>query len=110
MTTPEQPVVARLSKEDVNMPGFCGRSFEKQAREAHFEAAVYHLLRGEDAIKASCLLWSRAPAKLSELNSHAPHDLSGRLLSIFKAAPGKNNVFYKLDSSNQVRFAYYPLS
>ena len=72
--------MARLARGDVNMPDFDGFPIERQAPEALFEAAVYELLCSESEIRASRLLFHRAPVRYPGPRLTIPQDLTGRRL------------------------------
>lgn len=92
-------MVARLARGDVNMPGF---PIEKQAPEAHFEAAVYELLRSEPEIRASRLLYYRAPVQHPGPRLDIPQDLAGRRLFVFERAEGVNNIWTVLSAASKI--------
>ena len=94
--------MARLARGDVNMPDFDGFPIEKQSPEALFEAAVYELLFPESDIRASHLLYSRAPVKHPGLKLTIPLDLTGRRLFVFERAEGVNNVWEDLSANSKV--------
>lgn len=102
-STARPHMVARLARDDVNMPGFDAFPVEIQAAEVHFETAVYNLLRSQPDIPASRLLYSRAPAQYQKpALSAVPHDLTGRRLFVFENAEGVNNVWEDLTCDNKL--------
>ncbi|KAK3369872.1 hypothetical protein B0H63DRAFT_514128 [Podospora didyma] len=96
-----QDIMARLARNDVNMPEFDGFPIEWQASEAQFEAAVYELLRPEAEILASRLLYHRFPAQHPGTKLETPQDLAGRRLFLFETAEGENNVWWDLSSEQK---------
>lgn len=84
------------------MPDFDGFSVEKQAPEALFEAAIYELLRPESDIRASHLLYYRAPIKHPGPRLAIPLDLTGRRLFVFEKAEGVNNIWEDLSANSKV--------
>lgn len=95
-------MVARLARGDVNMPDFDGFPVNKQAAEALFEAATYELLRPEFDIRASHLLYHRAPIQHPGPRLAIPLDLTGRRLFVFERAEGVNNVWEILSANSKV--------
>lgn len=98
-------IIVRLARGDVNMPGFDGFPIVKQISEVHFEAAVYRLLEYVPGIRASKLLYYRAPEEKRELEDGRPVDLSGRRLMVFKRAKGTSDVWKVLDEERKVEYA-----
>ncbi|KAL9024459.1 MAG: hypothetical protein Q9196_006500, partial [Gyalolechia fulgens] len=96
-------LVARLARADVNMPDFDGFPIEKQVPEALFKAAVYRLLRSEPEIRASHLLYHRAPEQNPGPRLTIPRDLNGRRLFVFERAEGRNIVWGDLNADGKVR-------
>jgi hypothetical protein len=96
-------MVARIARGDVNMPGFDGFAIERQIAEVLFEAATYELLRNQSEIRASCLLYHRAPVQHVGPRLGVPSDLSGRRLFVFQRAEGVNNVWEELSADEKVR-------
>ena len=94
--------MARLARGDVNMPDFDGFPIERQAPEAVFEAAIYELLRPESDIRASRLLYYRAPVKHPGPRLAIPLDLTGRRIFVFERAEGVNNVWKDLGAKSKV--------
>lgn len=99
-------MVVRIARGDVNMPEFDGFAIERQVPEVHFEAACYNLLRDEKDIRASRLLYYRAPILHPAPRDTIPTDLLGRRLFIFERADGVNNVWEELEPENKVRSNY----
>ncbi|KAI4266827.1 MAG: hypothetical protein L6R38_008525 [Xanthoria sp. 2 TBL-2021] len=97
-TSSKPDLVARLARGDVNMPGFDGFPIEKQVPEALFEAAVYKLLRSEPGIRASRLLYHRAPKQSPGPRLTIPRQLNGRRLFVFDRAEGSNSVWDDLNA------------
>lgn len=91
-------MVARLARGDVNMPDFDGFPIKRQAPEVLFEAAVYELLRPESDIRASQLLYYRAPVKHPGPRLALP----GRRIFVFERAEGVNNVWEDLSAKSKV--------
>lgn len=81
---------------------FDGFPIEWQAPEAQFEAAIYKLLRPESDIRASHLLYYRAPIKHPGPRLSIPLDLTGRRLFGFEKAEGLNNVWEDLSANSKV--------
>ncbi|KAL8755704.1 MAG: hypothetical protein Q9184_004719 [Pyrenodesmia sp. 2 TL-2023] len=94
-------LLARLARGDVNMPDFDGFPVEKQAPEAWFEAAVYKLLRSEPDIRASHMLYFRAPKRNPGPRLSIPRNLNGRRLFVFEMAAGCNNVWAGLNANGK---------
>lgn len=84
------------------MPDYDGFTTERQTAEVIFETATYRLLQDETAIKASRLLYSRAPAEIPGPRAHVPSSLAGRRLFVFKRAEGTNNVWNELSPDHKV--------
>ncbi|KAK4185042.1 hypothetical protein QBC35DRAFT_517184 [Podospora australis] len=101
-STSRPDMVARLARDDVNMPDFDSFPVQVQIPEAHFEMAVYNLLRSEPGIMASRLLYGRAPAQYERPGLAIPHDISGRRLFVFERAEGANNVWEDLTPNNKL--------
>ncbi|KAK3987618.1 hypothetical protein QBC44DRAFT_270819 [Cladorrhinum sp. PSN332] len=101
-STSRPDMVARLARDDVNMPDFDSFPVEVQVPEVHFEMAVYNLLRSEPGILASRLLYGRAPAQYEKPGLAIPHDLIGRRLFVFEKAEGVNNAWEDLTSDNKL--------
>ncbi|KAK0614924.1 3-hydroxybutyryl-CoA dehydratase [Bombardia bombarda] len=95
-------MIARLARGDVNMPGFDGFPIHKQAPEAHFETAVYNLLRSEPDIRVTRLLYSRVPVQYAQPGLEIPQDLSGRRLFVFERSEGGKNIWTNLNSDNKL--------
>ena len=96
-------MVVRLARGDVNMPDFDGFAIEQQIPEVLFEAATYTLLRNEAEVRASRLLYSRAPLLKPGSKTQVPDDLSGRRMFVFERSDGTNNVWEELDAGGKVR-------
>ncbi|TVY69035.1 hypothetical protein LSUE1_G007357 [Lachnellula suecica] len=94
-------VVARLANGDVNMPHFSGFSIERQVEEVTFEAAAYELLRSEQNILASKLLYHRAPVQHSGPKLATPQDILGRRLFVLERTEGDNNVWRGLSPEHK---------
>ncbi|TVY33320.1 hypothetical protein LOCC1_G008119 [Lachnellula occidentalis] len=94
-------IVARLARNDVNMPGFDGFSIERQTPEAKFEAVVLDLLRSEPDIMASHLLHHRIPVQHVGPRLEVPQDIAGRRLFLFERTEGEKNVWTILSSEQQ---------
>ncbi|KAK4147939.1 uncharacterized protein C8A04DRAFT_23729 [Dichotomopilus funicola] len=96
-------LVARLARGDVNMPDFDGFPVDVQAAKVLFEGAVYNLLRSEPDIRASRLLYFRAPVEQADLKpSTVPLDLRGRRLFVFEKSEGVKNVWKELTPSHKL--------
>lgn len=95
-------MIARIARGDVNMPDFEGFAIEKQVPEVLFEAATYKLLRDESDVRASRLLYFRAPVQHPGPRISTPTDLSGRRLFVFERAEGVNNVWEELSADHKV--------
>ncbi|KAJ7610933.1 hypothetical protein FB45DRAFT_942065 [Roridomyces roridus] len=85
-------VLARLARNDVNVPGFAGWPFEKQVRESELEASVYRLLQYVAEIPVSPLLYHRLP-----VHRPACQDILGRRLFLFEVKKGQDNVWKVLN-------------
>ncbi|KAI1130650.1 3-hydroxybutyryl-CoA dehydratase [Nemania abortiva] len=94
-------MVARLARDDVNMPDFDGFSIERQVPEVQFEAATYELLRCEPEIRASRLLYYRVPVQKPGRQVSKPTDLLGRRLMVFERAEGTNKVWADLSAGSK---------
>ena len=101
-TSDGREMVARLARGDVNMPDFDGFPVTVQVAEVRFVSAVYELLRSESGIRASHLLYSRAPVQPPGPKLTVPLDLSGRRLFVFEKSEGVNNVWTGLTPSDKV--------
>ncbi|WEW58894.1 hypothetical protein PRK78_004362 [Emydomyces testavorans] len=97
----QQDVVARLARDDANMPDFDGCPVERQALEGEFEVAVYNLLRSEPNILVSRLLYYRVPVQHVGPRLDLPQDIAGRHLFLFERAEGHNNVWGDLNSEQR---------
>lgn len=86
-------ILARIARADVNWPNYDGFTVDELVREAHFEAATYHLLGSHPEIMASRLLFYRVPVQIQSDGIDFPRDLLGRRLFVFEKAEGKNNVW-----------------
>ena len=95
-------MVVRLARGDVNMPDFDGFVVERQIAEVEFEAAICILLRDEAEVRASRLLYHRAPILKPGPKVQIPADLSGRRIFVFKRSDGTNNVWRGLDAEAKV--------
>lgn len=85
------------------MPDFDGFPVDVQAAEVRFEGALYNLLQSEPDIRASRLLYFRAPVQQAASKpSTVPLDLRGRRLFVFEKSEGANNVWKDLNSNNKV--------
>ncbi|KAF7197590.1 hypothetical protein HII31_01093 [Pseudocercospora fuligena] len=96
-----QEIVARLARGDVNMPDFDGFSLQSQIAEVKFEAAVYEMLRDEEAIKASRLLYYRAPAQCGDDKPSIPQNIVGRRLMVFERKEGRTAGIWREMSQEQ---------
>ncbi|KAI4632831.1 hypothetical protein J4E80_000189 [Alternaria sp. BMP 0032] len=94
-------MVVRLARGDVNMPDFDGFAIEQQIPEVLFEAATYTLLRNEAEVRASRLIYSRAPLLKPGSRTQVPDDLSGRRMFVFERSDGTNNVWEELDAGGK---------
>jgi hypothetical protein len=101
-TSSRKDMVARIARGDVNMPDFDGFSIEKQVPEVPSEAAIYKLLADQPKIRASHLLYFRAPVQQPGPRLSIPSDLSGRRLFVFERAEGISNVCEELDARSKV--------
>lgn len=95
-------MVARLARGDVNVPGFDGFPMDWQVPEVRFEAATYELLRPENDIRASHLLYYRVPVQHLGPRLAKPLDLTGRRLFVFERSEGQNNVWDDLSAHSKV--------
>lgn len=95
-------IIVRLARGDVDMPGFDGFPIVKQISEVHFEAAVYRLLEYVPGIRASKLLYYRAPEGKLQLKNGRPVDLAGRRLMVFERAEGTSDVWKVLGEEHKV--------
>lgn len=96
-------IVARMARDDVNMPDFDGCPVQSQVPEVKFEVAVYELLRSEPNILASHLLYHRIPVQHVGPKLDLPQDIAGRHLFLFERADGENNVWQDLSPEQRVR-------
>ena len=96
-------ILARMSRDDVNMPDFDGATIHQQVPEVKFEAAVYQLLRSEPNIVVSRLLYHRIPVQHPGSRLHLPQDITGRQLFLFERAEGENNRWREFSSEQKVR-------
>ena len=96
-------IVARVSRDDVNMPDFDRVPIYEQVSEAKFEVAVYELLRSEPNILVSHLLYHRIPVQHVGPKFVLPQDIAGRRLFLFERAEGENNKWEELSPEQQVR-------
>ena len=95
-------MVIRLARGDVNMPDFDGFVVERQIADVKFEAATYVLLRNEVEVRASRLLYHRAPVLNPGPRVQIPADLSGRRIFVFERSDGTKNVWRGLDAEAKV--------
>ncbi|KAH0586785.1 hypothetical protein H2248_005636 [Termitomyces sp. 'cryptogamus'] len=72
-------IMARLARDDVNIPDFCG-FLHKQVMEVKFEAAAYKLLSSEPHILASRLLYHRVSMQHADPRQKVPQDILDRRL------------------------------
>ncbi|KAL4947814.1 hypothetical protein BDW69DRAFT_177642 [Aspergillus filifer] len=97
----QPPILARLSRTDINHPEYSGPPPESQVSAARFESGVYKLLRAEEEIPVSQLLYYRPPiskprsasgdeeeCKKKEKAQQGSKDLSGRSLFVFSLPEG----------------------
>ncbi|KAF2159949.1 hypothetical protein M409DRAFT_33698, partial [Zasmidium cellare ATCC 36951] len=95
--------VARLARGDVNWPYFDGFPVDIQISEIKFEAEVYALMRSEPEIKASKLLYHRAPQQHEGPRTSIPEDILGRRLMVFERAEGgSTSVWRQLSAPQQL--------
>ena len=99
-------IVARMSRDNLNMPNSDGAVIHMAVPEVKFEAAVYELLRSEPDIFASRLLYYRIPVQHVGPRLDLPQDIAGRHLFLFERAEGENNVWWELSPEQKVR-AYF---
>ena len=85
-------IVARLAKVDLNWPSFDNLFYQKQARDAMFEAAAYGLLAPVSAVKVSKLIYHRLPVLQEGPRSKTPPGIAGRQLLIFNRAESGDAV------------------
>ncbi|KAJ6557356.1 hypothetical protein DFH09DRAFT_543815 [Mycena vulgaris] len=79
---------------DVNWPRYRGPSVAQQAIEVEFEAATYRLLRANQEILASNLLYHRGPVQVQRNDpAEIPKDSLGRQIFVFEKAEGVKNVW-----------------
>ncbi|KAK3380345.1 hypothetical protein B0T24DRAFT_191041 [Lasiosphaeria ovina] len=97
----QRDIMARMARDDVNMPNFDGSPIHKQVPEVEFEGAVYNLLRSEPNILVSRLLYHRIPVQHAGPRLDLPRDIAGRHLFLFERVEGVNNVW--LDLSREQR-------
>jgi len=95
--------VARLSRDDVNMPNFDGAPIHWYVLEVKFEVAVYQLLGSEPNILASRLLYHRIPVQHVGPRLDLPQDIAGRHLFLFERTEGEKNVWWDLSPEQKVR-------
>lgn len=95
-------MVVRMARGDVNMPDSDGFAMERQIPEVLFEAATYDLLRNEAEVRASRLLYYRAPVLKPGPKVQIPSDLSGRRIFVFERSNGTNNIWKGLDAESKV--------
>lgn len=104
-TSNRSDIIFRLSRSDLNVPGFQGFPIEKQIPEVRFEAAVYDLLKTNPRIKVSRLLYHRLPLQLHEPSVSHPTILVGRALFAFQKAEGVKDVWKSLTPDHKVRWS-----
>jgi len=88
IVTGEGEIVIRLGKQDFNMPNYDGPDVGFVLRDFKFEVAVYELLRNNESIPCSALLYSRAPFQRPGSHTVKPTDILGRQIMVFKKAKG----------------------
>lgn len=94
-------ILARISRSDVNTPGYHALPFNDVLRSAQFEIAVYEHLNGHPGIPVPELLFHRFP---EEQNPKGPVALDGRhrQLFIFRCEEGETNRWGDLDELEEV--------
>jgi hypothetical protein len=94
-------LLARISRSDVNTPGYDGLAFSSLLRDAQFEVAAYEHLKDHPGVRVPELLFHRLP---EQQNSSDPVILDGRhrQLFIFRREEGENNIWNKLDEAEKV--------
>ncbi|KAL4936339.1 hypothetical protein BDV06DRAFT_205232 [Aspergillus oleicola] len=100
----QPPILVRLSRTDLNHPDYSGPPPESQVSAARFESGVYKLLRAEEGIPVSQLLYYRPPifktrpgsdqreeqeVEGKKRKSQGSKDLSGRALFVFGLLDGR---------------------
>ncbi|KAJ7459733.1 hypothetical protein FB451DRAFT_1141530 [Mycena latifolia] len=88
--------LVRVRRSDVNWPRYHGWPFAQLVVEVEFEAAVYRLLRANQEILASNLLYYRGPVQVQRNDqdiAEIPKDLVGRPIFVFEKAEGGKNVW-----------------
>ena len=95
-------IVARLARDDVNKPDFDGMPVEAQVRDVSFEVAVYNLLRPEQSLRVSDLIFYRFPLEKQSPKLSIPEDITGRQLLVFQRAKGSNNI-WNVSAEQRVR-------
>lgn len=95
-------VMARLAQADYNMPNYDGFPIHVKVPEARFEAEIYELLREEQNILVSKLMYHRLPQQRLGPRVDHPQDIVGRQLFVFEKAMGRDNVWRGLTLSQQI--------
>ena len=101
-------IVARLCRDDVNVPNFDDATIQWQVSDVKFEIAVYRLLRSEPNILASPLLYHRIPAQHAGPRLDLPQDIAGRHLFLFERTEGEKNVWWDLSPEQKPEVHTYP--
>lgn len=95
--------MARLARDDVNMPNFDSFPIDVQVSEVKFEVAAYDLLRSEPNILASHLLYHRIPVQHAGPKLDVPQNIAGRRLFLFERTEGEKNIWLDLSPDEKVR-------
>ncbi|KAL4967703.1 uncharacterized protein BDV14DRAFT_169029 [Aspergillus stella-maris] len=99
----QPPILVRLSRTDINHPKYSGPPAESQVSAARFESGLYKLLRAEEGIPVSQLLYYRPPMSKTapkggdkgegkETTRKGSKDLSGRSLFVFSLPEGRTRT------------------
>ncbi|KAG6810771.1 hypothetical protein H0H92_010399 [Tricholoma furcatifolium] len=97
-------IVARLGRDDVNMPAFRGFPIRYQIVEAEFEAAVYTKLRSDPHIRSSHLIYYRAPSQYYDYmdRTSLPREITGRRLFVFERPAAKQKSWVNLNLEDRM--------
>lgn len=94
-------LLARISRSDVNTPGYGGLAFSSLFRDAQFKVTIYEKLRDHPKICVSELLFHRLPERRNQGETVAL-DGHHRQLFIFNRERGETNVWSQLDEALKV--------
>jgi hypothetical protein len=96
-------LIVRISRSDVDWPGYDGYPFHVVLSEAKLEAAIYQLLQSDNEVLASGLIVHRLRVLRSITSADIPPVVDeGRCLFVFEKAKGSNNVWRELDGTQKV--------